>query len=73
MPAETTDLSPLLAQIRITNALLAAQLKRQVPQNEIVELLHATGATNADIAAVLGTSEGTVRTTVNRIRKKASE
>jgi DNA-binding NarL/FixJ family response regulator len=61
----------LLTQARITNRLLAAQLRGTMSQQDLVRLLATTGASNQDIADVLNTTAATVATTVQRIRKKA--
>lgn len=61
----------LLTQARITNRLLAAQLRETVSQQDLVRLLLGTGASNQDIADVLNTTAATVATTVQRLRKKA--
>lgn len=70
MTSDKIELTPLISQLRIANALLAAQLRQVMAQNAIVELLHGVGATNAEIATILGTTEATVRSTVNRSRKR---
>lgn len=61
----------LLTQARITNRLLAAQLRGTTSQQDLVRLLLGTGASNQDIADVLNTTAATVATTVQRLRKKA--
>jgi DNA-binding CsgD family transcriptional regulator len=61
----------LLIQARITNRLLAAQLRETMSQQDLVRLLMGTGASNQDIADVLNTTPATVATTVQRLRRKA--
>lgn len=61
----------LLIQARITNRLLAAQLRGTLSQQDLVRLLASTGASNQDIADVLNTTAATVATTVQRLRKIA--
>jgi DNA-binding CsgD family transcriptional regulator len=61
----------LLTQARITNRLLAAQLREIMSQQDLVRLLIGTGASNQDIADVLNTTPATVATTVQRLRRKA--
>ena len=61
----------LVTQARITNRLLAAQLRETMSQQDLVRLLLGTGASNQDIADVLNTTAATVATTVQRLRKKA--
>ena len=63
--------SELLTQARITNRLLAAQLRETMSQQDLVRLLMGTGASNQDIADVLNTTPATVATTVQRLRRKA--
>lgn len=64
------DLGDLLTQVRITNRLLAAQLKTTVQQNELVVLLASTGASHKEVADVLNTSPNVVGQTLLRMRKK---
>jgi DNA-binding CsgD family transcriptional regulator len=61
----------LLTQARITNRLLAAQLRETMSQQDLVHLLMGTGASNQDIADILNTTPATVATTVQRLRRKA--
>ncbi len=63
-------LDDLLIQMRITNRLLAAQLKSSMQQNQLIALLASTGATNSEIAAVIDTTPATVATTLQRIKKR---
>jgi DNA-binding MarR family transcriptional regulator len=53
--------------------LLAAQLKPTLGQQEMVRLLASTGATHSEIADVLDTTPGTVTTTIQRLKKKATQ
>lgn len=59
----------LHVQLRITNRLIAAQLRSSMKQVELIKLLSSTGATNAEISDVLGTTPATVKTTLQRLRK----
>lgn len=59
----------LHTQLRITNRLLIAQLRSSMKQVELIKLLASTGASNAEIADVLGTTAATVKTTLQRARK----
>lgn len=61
----------LLTQARLTNRLLAAQLRGSMTQTELIRLLMTTGATDQEIADVLDTTPGTVSVTKQRIRAKA--
>lgn len=60
----------LLTQARISNRLLAAQLREKMSQQDLVRLLLGTGASNQDIADVLNTTAATIATTVQRLRKR---
>ena len=60
----------LLKQAKTTNRLLAAQLKSQMSQMQLVKLLTTTGLTAREIADVLDTSPATVAVTLQRLRKK---
>lgn len=61
-------LDDLLIQARITNRLLASQLKSQLAQKDLVKLLASTGATDKEIADVLDTTAGTVSVTKQRLK-----
>ena len=63
----------LLKQAKTTNRLLAAQLKSQMSQMELVKLLATTGLTAREIADVLNTSAPTVAVTLQRLRHKAGK
>ena len=63
----------LLIQMKITNRLLAAQLRSHMKQNELVALLATTGATIKEISEVLDTTPATVQTTLARMKRKTSE
>jgi DNA-directed RNA polymerase specialized sigma24 family protein len=65
----SADLSDLLIQMKITNRLLAAQLRGSMGQKELIGLLMSTGASYGDIADVLDTTTGTVKVTALRIRR----
>jgi DNA-directed RNA polymerase specialized sigma24 family protein len=60
----------LLLQMKITNRLIAAQLRNTMSQQDLIALLSTTGATGREIAEIVGTSEGTVKNALMRIRKK---
>lgn len=63
----------LLIQSKITNRLLAAQLRTHMKQNELVALLATTGATLREIADVLDTTPATVQTTLARMKKRVGD
>jgi DNA-binding CsgD family transcriptional regulator len=63
----------LLKQAKTTNRLLAAQLKSQMSQMELVKLLTTTGLTAREIADVLDTTAATVAVTLQRLRQKAGK
>lgn len=60
----------LLLQMKITNRLLAAQLRVSMTQQDLIALLATTDATAKEIAEVVNTTEGTVKNALVRIRKK---
>jgi len=64
-------LSRLLTQQVVTNRLLAAQLRLELTQAELILLLESTGATLGEIAQVLGTTAATVSNVFVRARKRA--
>jgi hypothetical protein len=72
--AANTTIETLLAEIatqtRMTNRLLAAQLKATMKQNELINLLATTGASNADIATIVGTTTATVSNALVRSRQE---
>jgi DNA-directed RNA polymerase specialized sigma24 family protein len=69
----TTTQEELVRQVKVTNRLLAAQLKStsKIGQMELVALLDGLGLTAKDLAEVLGTTAATVAVTLNRVRNKA--
>jgi len=67
---ESAGLPELHTQMRITNRLLAAQLKREMPQNQLISLLATTGASHQEIAQVLDTSSDVVAVTIHRRKNK---
>lgn len=67
----TTD--DLLKQAKTTNRLLAAQLKSQMSQMELVKLLSTTDLTAKEIADVVDTTAPTVAVTLQRLRAKAGK
>ena len=67
--AGTTD--DLLKQLKTTNRLLAAQLRSQMSQMDLVKLLATTDLTAKEIADVLDTTAPTVAVTLQRLKKKA--
>ena len=68
MPKNTAT-EELVIQARITNRLLAAQLKQTMKQQDLVGLLASTGAAVQDIADVLNTTPATVSVTLQRLKK----
>jgi len=67
----TTD--DLLKQAKTTNRLLAAQLKSQMSQMDLVKLLSTTDLSAKEIADVLDTTAPTVAVTLQRLRAKAAK
>jgi CRP-like cAMP-binding protein len=63
----------LIAEVRVTNILLAASLREHLGQGEIVRILSTQTTLSArDIGTVLGTSAATVAVTMSRWRKRAA-
>lgn len=62
--------SDLLLQMKITNRLLAAQLRTSMTQQDLVALLSTTDATAKEIAEIVNTTPATVKTALVRLRKK---
>jgi predicted transcriptional regulator len=65
----SATMDDLVKQVKTTNRLLAAQLKSQMSQMELVKLLATTGLTAKEIADVLNTSAPVVAVTLQRLRK----
>jgi DNA-directed RNA polymerase specialized sigma24 family protein len=63
-------LDDLLKQTKTTNRLLAAQLKSQMSQMDLIGLLEGSGLSGREIGEILGTSAATVAVTQQRLRKK---
>ena len=63
----------LLRQAKTTNRLLAAQLKSQMGQMDLVKLLATTGLSAREIADVLDTTAPTVAVTLQRLRQKVKK
>jgi DNA-binding CsgD family transcriptional regulator len=74
MPKSTSaTMDDLLRQAKTTNRLLAAQLKSQMSQMELVRLLGTTGLTAKEVAEILDTTAATVAVTLQRLRNKAAK
>ena len=69
----SATMDDLLKQAKTTNRLLAAQLKSQMSQMELVKVLATTGLTAREIADVLDTTAATVAVTLQRLRHKAGK
>jgi DNA-binding CsgD family transcriptional regulator len=73
--AATVGLEDVLLQLKISNRLLAQQLRRKageaMTQQEIVKLLASTGASTQHLAEILDTSSNTVRKAQLRLAKTA--
>jgi DNA-binding CsgD family transcriptional regulator len=69
----SATMDDLLKQAKTTNRLLAAQLKSQMSQMELVKLLATTGLTAREVGDVLNTSPATVAVTLQRLRNKAGK
>lgn len=68
---KTATLDDLLVQARITNRLIAAQLKERMKQRDLIRLLMSTDASDQDLADILDTSKGTIANEKTEIRKAA--
>jgi DNA-binding MarR family transcriptional regulator len=66
--ADKAELSDLLIQMRITNRLLAAQVKATMKQQDLIGLLNTSGASQQEIADLLNTTQATVAATLQRLK-----
>jgi DNA-directed RNA polymerase specialized sigma24 family protein len=69
----SATMDDLLKQAKTTNRLLAAQLKSQMSQMQLVKLLATTGLSAREIADVLDTTAPTVAVTLQRLRQKSGK
>ena len=69
----SATMDDLLRQAKTTNRLLAAQLKSQMSQMQLVKLLATTGLSAREIADVLDTTAATVAVTLQRLRQKSGK
>lgn len=60
----------LYTQLKVTNKLLAAQLRDKMKQVDMIDLLSTTGATDSEIADILNTTPATVSVTKAKLKKK---
>jgi DNA-binding CsgD family transcriptional regulator len=70
MKQTSIGFADLHTQMKITNKLLSAQLREKLRQQDLIQLLSTTGATDGEIADVLGTTAATVKTARQRLKKK---
>lgn len=73
MAQTSATMDDLLKQAKTTNRLLAAQLKSQMSQMQLVKLLATTGLSAREIADVLDTTAPTVAVTLQRLRQKSGK
>ena len=66
---EGATLDHVVTQLRISNRLLAMQLRERFPQAELIQALAQTGAAYAEIAVILGTTAPTVSNAIVRSRR----
>lgn len=59
----------VLFQLKVTNRLIAAMLKQNMQQNEVISLLVDTGATHSQIANIVGTTRATVTSAIRRMEE----
>jgi DNA-directed RNA polymerase specialized sigma24 family protein len=69
----SATMDDLLKQSKTTNRLIAAQLKSQMSQMQLVKLLATTGLSAREIADVLDTTAPTVAVTLQRLRQKSGK
>jgi DNA-binding CsgD family transcriptional regulator len=69
----SATIDDLVKQVKTTNRLLAAQLKSQMSQMELVKLLGTTGLTAKEVAEILDTTAATVAVTLQRLKHKAAK
>lgn len=62
--------SDLLLQMKITNRLLAAQLRVSMTQQQLIALLATTDARAKEIAEIVGTTPGTVKNALVRVKNR---
>lgn len=60
-------------QMRITNMLLAEQLRTRKTQAQLIELIATSGATVREIADIMGTTPATVQVALSRSRKRSGK
>ena len=70
MPSDV--FTEMLTQLKIANRLLAVQLRRNMGQKELIDLL-ATIASAKEIAEVLDTTPATVVATRARLKKESAD
>ena len=63
----------LLIQMRLTNRLLAAQLRIRMSQQELVGLLAGGGTPVQEVASILDTTPATISTTLQRLKRKVTK
>jgi DNA-directed RNA polymerase specialized sigma24 family protein len=70
---EHSPFDRLIAEVRVTNMLLAASLREHLGQSEIIRILSTqTNLSAKEIGNVLGTSGATVAVTMSRWRKRVA-
>jgi DNA-binding CsgD family transcriptional regulator len=67
----SATIDDLVKQAKTTNRLLAAQLRSEMSQMELVKLLGTTGLTAKEVAEILDTTAATVAVTLQRLKHKA--
>lgn len=69
----SATIDDLLKQLKATNRLLAAQLRSEMGQMDLVKILATSGLSAKEIAEVLDTTAPTVAVTLQRLRDKATK
>jgi DNA-directed RNA polymerase specialized sigma24 family protein len=70
MADRNATLDDLLKQAKVTNRLLAAQMRGQLSQTDLIALLQDSDLSAREVAEILGTSAATVAVTLQRLRNR---
>jgi hypothetical protein len=62
---------PVIAQLKITNRLLAILVTKSVDAKQAISVLSSAGLQPSEISAALGTTPNAVRIALHRLRKAA--
>jgi CRP-like cAMP-binding protein len=70
MTKDSMGLGDIVVQLKITNRLLAAQLRSTMNQQDLIALLAPLGVSRQDLADILGTTPGYIGVALQRMKKK---